>query len=439
MKNKIYKKSEISLIVGRSFFKLGLFLLPAAFFFASIFLFISFIIAFIKRNKIFKDKWNFPLIICSILLIIVCLISNLNLPNNYNLSIDNNLNWLGLLNWIPMFWVFWCAQFYLSSPQERKSCAFFLVLGTIPILISGFGQYYFEWYGPIKFLNGTIIWYQRLSSNQFQSLTGPFNNPNYAGTWLAVIFPLSSYIYINSTKLNLRKVFYSFLLLGIILATFLTFSRNAIINIIIAFTLLIGISTKTIFFFFIFLFIFLSLIFIFGIPLNLLQILRESPIFSSFIPNINKFSEVFTFTRVKIWKTSIMNIFKNPLIGWGASSFPVIYLAKNGRPTFQHTHNLILEIAHNYGVIVSLILFTTLLLLIYKSKPSFSSKIKNNSNDLIDKYWWVSSFIILLLNMNDITYYDGRISLLFWILMSGLRCILRENNNKRITLGNISN
>ena len=114
----------------------------------------------------------------------------------------------------------------------------------------------------------------------------------------------------------------------------------------------------------------------------------------------------------------------------GASSFSLLYFLKNGEPTFQQTHNLILEMANNYGVIICLILFINIFLLMYKSKPILSKKeIYNLNNQLINKFWWVSTLIILMMHFTDITYYDGRISLLFWILIAGVRCILREKNN----------
>ena len=118
-------QSDILNNIGKSLFKLGIFLLPSAFFFSSISLFLSSIIANIKTKNILKDSWNIPLIICAFLMIIVCLISNLNLANFYSLSQDKNLNWIGLLNWIPMFWLYWCVQYYLKDNNERRSCAYF--------------------------------------------------------------------------------------------------------------------------------------------------------------------------------------------------------------------------------------------------------------------------------------------------------------------------
>ena len=71
----------------------------------------------------------------------------------------------------------------------------------------------------------------------------------------------------------------------------------------------------------------------------------------------------------------------------------------------------------------------------YKSKPNLSQQnFSILDNQLINKFWWVSTLIILLMHLTDITYYDGRISLLFWILISGVRCNLRENNNKQSLL-----
>jgi len=437
MKSSQNNQSENLFKIGNNLFRLGILLLPSATFFSMIFLLIAFIIANIKRRNLFKDKWNFPLLICSFLMIIVCFISNSSKTNIYNLNLENNLNWLGTLNWIPMFWIFWSSQSYLKNIKERISCSYFLVLGLIPVLISGFGQYYFEWYGPIKLLNGTIIWYQRSSDNIVQALTGPFNNANYAGTWLAVIFPLCFFFIRKSTKFNLSKIFFSFLTIASLLATFLTLSRNAILNISIASVLLLGISFKLIFLFFLICFILLSSFYIFQIPLDYLGFLNENKIFSSFIPSTNKLSDIFNFTRIKIWKTAIMNIIKRPFIGWGASSFSAIYFITNGKPTFQHTHNIVFELAHNYGIIVSLILFSTILFLLYKTKPDFTKK--NLSEDLINKCWWISSFIIIFMNLSDITYYDGRISILFWILLAGLRCLLRENEYKEFEINHITN
>ena len=98
--------------------------------------------------------------------------------------------------------------------------------------------------------------------------------------------------------------------------------------------------------------------------------------------------------------------------------------------TFLHTHNLLLEVSHNYGIIISLILFTSIFQFNEKNKSkSFSTQnsiLTKQGYPNIDKYWWTSSFLILFIHLSDVTYYDGRISILFWLLLSGLVMNLRE-------------
>ncbi len=313
------KKTNLFIKAGKICFNVGILILPTAFFYSSILLLISFIIANIYTKNNLKDKWILPLIICSILMILICLISNFYPSTDLDFKYDNNLNWIGLLNWIPMFWVFWTAQYYLKTIQERINCAFYLLIGTIPILIAGFGQYYLNWYGPFKFFNDTIIWYQR--EIQYQVFTGPFNNPNYAGTWLASIFPFSFFFFLKKAKLNFKKIFFCFTSLAFCLAIVLTHSRNAITNLSIAFTLLIGLSIKTIFFIYFIFLGFISTIFILEIPISSINFLNKNEIISSFLPNSNNFNDIFSLPRIKIWKTAISNIISNPFIGWGASSF----------------------------------------------------------------------------------------------------------------------
>ena len=76
---------------------------------------------------------------------------------------------------------------YVNNQQKRKVIAKFFIAGTIPILISCIGQYWFDWYGPFEILNGLIKWFQRPLSPTYQNVTGLFSNPNYAGTWLTMM------------------------------------------------------------------------------------------------------------------------------------------------------------------------------------------------------------------------------------------------------------
>ena len=425
--NKIAEQIKI---FGNHSFRIGIFLLPSVFFFSCLFLLISFLISSFYSRNIFSDKWNISLFTCAILMIFVCLISNLEIfAVRYN-NFDKTSNWLGILNWIPMFWIFICSQKYLKNISDRVIFAKILLLGTIPLLISGFCQYFLKWYGPFELLNGAIIWYQR-ESQTIQSLTGPFNNANYAGSWLAAVLPFSFFFVIKTTKIGIRKIIYISLSFLIILASLLTLSRNAIIANLVSLLLTFGISFKLILIILLIIFSSIFSIFIFELPLDLPNFISQNKMISSFIPNTNKFNDILNFTRIKIWKTTILNIFNRPFLGWGAATFSFLYSINNAGPTFQHTHNIILEVAHNYGIPVSLILFITLLNLISKSRPKQFEIVGENKfkydSILINKFWWISSIVIFLMHQTDITYYDGRISILFWLIFAGLRCIIKED------------
>ena len=52
--------------------------------------------------------------------------------------------------------------------------------------------------------------------------------------------------------------------------------------------------------------------------------------------------------RIEIWNKAVDLILQKPILGWGASTFGVLYLKNNGLYGAQHTHNIILQISQNY-------------------------------------------------------------------------------------------
>ena len=111
--------------------------------------------------------------------------------------------WIGLLNWLPFFWCFWGFQKYLNTQKLRSDTAKLFLIGSLPVLISSFCQYFLGLYGPYRFLNNLIIWYQRpLNESEFgqTAVTSLFNNQKYAGAWLAIIFPLCLGLFLKNNK-----------------------------------------------------------------------------------------------------------------------------------------------------------------------------------------------------------------------------------------------
>ena len=73
-------------------------------------------------------------------------------------------------------------------------------------------------------------------------------------------------------------------------------------------------------------------------------------------------------------------------------------------------------------------------ILIKLLSDSFKLIYKRNKNKNLEseKAWLVSSLIIIICQLNDITYFDGKIALLIWILLTGLKCIINENDKIKV-------
>ena len=418
-------------IFGFSSFNLGIFFLPSALPIGGFFLIISMTISFLMNgNNFFKDKLNYPLCFASLLMIISNLKNTLFLNYDVLPTFKNKAselintkyilenNWIDLLNWLPFFLFFWSSQKYLTSHKQREIVAKTLIIGTIPVIYSCIRQYFFNSYGPFKTLFGLIVWFQVPQERFEGSVTGLFSNPNYCGFWLAITFPFIFYFF-KLIKRKIYKIFLFLLFAADIYFLIMTNSRNALISIFLALKFII--SAKY--------FLFLSLISIciftsiilYSIIFNQTFLYSISSIFS-----LKNFKELNDLARIEVWLKSLKLIYLKPIFGWGAAIFPFAYLFLDGKWNAQHSHNIIFQLAFNYGLPVSLILGSFVVFVFYKTykKIFINSSFRNKST--LNKFWFASGIIFLIYNLTDITYYDGKISLIIWILLSGMRSILNE-------------
>ena len=423
---KIESELLKSLSVGNLFFCLGIIFLPSALPIGGIFLLISLVISISKtKYRIFSDKWNYPLFLSTGLLIISC-IKNSIFPSISNFS-DWEISsiWLNLFNWIPLFLCFWGFQEFLKTKKQRKFFAYSLLIGTIPVIISCITQNWFNWYGPFETLKGLIVWYQK-PLPPTKAVSGLFSNPNYAGYWLSSIFPFSLALFLRKMDLNIKS-FISLLISFIIFyLAILTNSRNALISIISSFPFLISIKFLLIILFFIsVLFLILTYyhqttFFVLGTQFKILPAKLIEKLF------FNEFGGVNNFPRIEIYKSTIKLIGQKPFLGWGGSTFLLVFITNNLIDA-QHSHNLFLQIAYDFGLPLSIILTTTIFVMFMKASKKIIAY-KKTSEFYIDKAFLASSFIGISFHLFDIPYYDGKISILFWTLFSGLKCILDERN-----------
>ena len=414
---------------GSLLFLLGIFFLPSTMLIGVSFLLPAFVISTLLSKKSFlKDHWNLPFIIFGLLIILSAILQNYFFKNNYVGIWDSKLSLIGLGNWIPFIWVFWAVQPYLNSKSKRRSFSLVLIAGTFPVLITGFGQYFLNWTGPFETLNGLIIWYQRPIENP-GGLSGLFSSQNYAASWLNFVWPFCIALFLDKGKNFFKKTITFGFLISTGIAAFLTFSRNAWLGLFTAIPIVAGKNA-----------------FKYLLPIIMLIILMLffvfSPLFEGefqhmvrgYLPGkiLLEFSndgyEGLDITRIGIYKSALELIKKNPLFGIGAGSFTEIFFF-NTSFWKGHSHNLLLELTLSYGLPATIIFFITTSNILYlSSKKIFSCNILNIS--YIDKAFWTALFFFLISQLADIQYFDGKISLITWILMAGLKNIIFEKDYK---------
>ena len=406
---------------GFLFFNLGLFFLVSAPIISVISILISIILSSIEFKNLFTlNKLNKLFIIISITLFINTIISIFHEINQFE-EWQFSSNIIGLFNWIPFFICFFLIQPYLKNTKYRTLSTYLLLTGTLPLLITGIGEFYLGWENQLSTLNGNIVWFLKAKS-EIKGLSGLFSNPNYAASWLTMIWPLAIGIILNNRKNQYKLIIVIFYSLIILFSTLLTNSKDTLISLFIPIIFLINQSICK--------FLILSLIitiFVFLYEKYLIKLGLNSILYSIWNENkdkgLQKILEIFP--RIDIWRVALIAIFKKPILGWGAASFPYIYvLYKNEfiNDYITHAHNFFLETSINYGLIFSISLFLIISQVLIKSWKIIFTKNKN----FIDKCWWISLFIFVFNHLFDVTYYDVRISLLFWIILAGLNTIINE-------------
>ncbi len=404
--------------LGEKSFLIGILLLPSALPIGGFFLLSSIVISFYKNNKnLIKNKWNIIFLISSLLIVLSTLYNCFFDLSPVLQNIDKSIILFNLFNWVPIYIAFLAFQIYLKSEKQRVLFQKFLIAGTIPVLISCIMQKFLNIYGPFETLFGTIVWFNY--NHGFDAVSGLFNNPNYLGTWLTICLPFSITL-LRIEKVKSHKFFLFILNLLIIYFAIFTNSRNAFFGIFISFIIVFGIRK----FLYFTLLIFFG-IFIFNFFLPYLLDLDNSHLFyklTNINPNLN-------YPRIYIWKNAINLISQRPLLGWGPGTFPYVTSYLPPFQNYQHTHNFIIEIAFNFGIPISLIVFTNLTTFI---NAAFI-KVKNLNNTLNEYKIYISfiaSFTVFLVSqLNDITYYDGKISIIFSVLLACLKNIIDEEKS----------
>ena len=427
--NKEFNFSKKSLLEkGEIFFNCGILFLPSLLP-ISILLFLISLVISLSLNKLnFKsDKWNQTLLLVTGIIIFNSLYVILFDP-----KVDNRDNYLIILlnafKWIILYLSFAGFQHYLKTSTQRIKFISFFIIGSLPIILSCFLQYWFKIYGPFEFLNGLVIWYNKPIEGTTDGVSGLFSNQNYTGFWLSIIWPFCIYFIKENKLLKIKKILLILLGLSLIYLIFITTSRASVLSLIISMPIIFSLKLILILIFIILFLLLISNFALSSLSLNNYFVNQPIQILIEKFMDLNVV-DIQNSLRIKIWTNTLNFIYSKPIFGFGAGLFPIIYLTLNTDYNAQHSHNIILQIAFDYGIFTSIVLSTFVFTLLFKSwlKIFINSKISSRGQNSIETFWFASALVAVVSQLYDVTYFEGRVSILIWILLAGLKSIIDNN------------
>ena len=426
-----YSKNNY-LNIGKYSFLLGVFLLPTAFAISGLFLLLSLFLSFTKiKFSFLKEKINLYIFLVIGLIIFTSLINNLTTIPTILQDLESYYIWLNLFNWIPALLGFIGFQSYVKSKEDRLILSKCLLSGTVPVIASCLFHLFFDYHGPFEVLDGLIVWFHK-PIEITGGVSGLFSNRNYAGFWLSVNLPFAFYFLKENLRCKIKILpilLISFLMMYLIIYTN---SKNALLGMISTFIVFLGIKfiliSSAI--------IILILIFTF-LPIININISEYLPEVFLRIRGLNFFINT---PRIVLFRSAINYILQRPFLGWGSGTFALIFLAKDNmwNPPFvfykfQHTHNLFLEMAFNFGIPISITLTSIALFVFFRALKVLLTNESKDDFYLLDKAWIASGIVVFLVHLSDLPFYDGRVSMFICILFSALRSISLRKNSLKIT------
>ena len=363
-----------------------------------------------REQPIWRDPWMQPLLLAGLLML-----------GGACFAHSGALAWAGLANWLPFFWAFWACRPHLETAKQRRQAAWMLVAGTVPVLVTGFGQMLLGWSGPWQLGGGAIVWFVAPGGEPSGRLSGLFDYANIAGAWLGAVWPLMLACVLRPDGWWRRSGALA-LALSTAVAVLLTQSRNAMGALALALPLVVGPLQWT--------WLLPLLAVLPGIPIGLKSwsvALLPDRIAERLLDQ--ETPTAWKHTRLGQWVYGIELVAARPWFGWGAAAFSVLYPIYAAKRWHGHSHNLPLELAISHGLPVTvLIVGTVFLLLVVALKRGMLQR------DPLERAWWAAALVMLMMHATDLPLFDSRMNILGWVLLAGLANVSRLSKLDRDAL-----
>jgi O-antigen ligase len=407
-------------------FQLGMLITPIIPSVGAISIVIAAFITWIKKYRtIIRRPLNWGFAALSILLIITVGFSN-----------DKLAAFLGIFNFLPFFIFFAGLGVLIQTPAQLRQMAWITVLGSLPIVIIGFGQFFFSWgtpQGEPTFLGWTIV----PGGEPAGRMSSLFMHANILAGYLMIVFILNLGLWLEAYRLRSRganqfKIFnlfpptstLPFLTLTVIanfVALILTNSRNAWAIAIFAcfafavyqgWRILVGSVTAIV----------SSVMLAAFAPKPIAEVFRRVvPAFfwarlnDEMYPNRPVAS-----LRKTQWQFAWNMAQQRPWTGWGMRNFSSMYEAQMHFP-LNHPHNFFLMLGAETGF-PAVILFCSLLAWILIAGIQLLQKSKDMNQE--DKLIFFSYLLVLmswvLFNLVDVSLFDVRLNVFSWLVFAAI-------------------
>jgi O-antigen ligase len=431
--NKAFYHPHPSLQPAWNSAQLGLLFFPLSPFLGAVGIILASLLTWLQQYRtIIRRPLNWGFALLSVLLIITA-----------GLADDKTSALLGLFNLIPFFLIFAGLSGLIQTIAQLRQIAWILLIGSVPLVIMGFGQFFLGWNLNFKFLWIVLEWTLAPGGEPPGRMASILMHANTLAAYLVIIFILGLGLWLeNFQQLRVKSqqlthpplLFLTVAIITNFIALILTNSRNGWAIAICAclayalyqgWRILVGGVTAVIASF-------------------LLAAFAPSPVaglFRRFVPaffwarlNDDMYPDrPVALMRKTQWEFAWSLTQQHPWNGWGLRSFSALYQVHT-QLSLGHPHNFFLMLAAETGLpstllfcgLIGWILFAGLQLLR-----------RSNYIDPEDKLIFFSYLLVLfgwvLFNTVDVTLYDFRLNTLSWLLLSATcGVVYRYNREDRL-------
>ncbi|MBW4642013.1 MAG: O-antigen ligase family protein [Goleter apudmare HA4340-LM2] len=406
--------------------QLGLLIFPLSPFLGAVGIVLASLITWLRHYRTIISRplnWGFALL--SVLLIITA-----------GFADDKTSAFLGLFNLLPFFFIFAGLSVLMQTTAQLRQIAGILVIGSVPVVILGWGQLFLGWNFKLSFLWLVLDWGIASGGNPPGRMASMLMHANTLAAYLVIVFILGLGLWLEKTlQVEMLQVHtsphrpsprYPFIFLTVVLianfiALIFTNSRNGwaiAIFACLAYALYQGWHLVV-------------SIFVGIVSTVLLAAFAPSPVaqfFRRFVPaffwarlNDDMYPDrPVALMRRTQWEFAWSLTQQHPWTGSGLRSFSALYQAKM-QISLGHPHNLFLMLSAETGL-PSTLLFCGLLawILIAGVQLLRQSHYLEKEHRLIFFSYLTVLVGWVLLNTVDVTLFDFRLNTLSWVILSAI-------------------